>query len=50
VNQWTLVNAWPCRWSGPAFDALNDDIAYEEVELMFDDLVWHDRQPAHEGD
>ena len=50
VNQWTLVNAWPCRWSGPAFDALNDEIAYEEVELMFDDLVWHDRKPAHEGD
>ena len=50
VNQWTLVNAWPCRWSGPSFDALNDEIAYEEVELMFDDLVWHDRKPAHEGD
>jgi phage tail-like protein len=44
VNQWRLVNAWPCRWSGPSFDALNDGIAFEEIELMFDDLVWLDRK------
>jgi phage tail-like protein len=50
VNEWTLVNAWPRRWSGPAFDALSDDIAYEEIELMFEDLVWLDRKPAQEED
>jgi hypothetical protein len=40
VNAWRLVGAWPCRWSGPAFDARNDDVAIEELELAFDDLVW----------
>ena len=40
VNAWRLVEAWPCRWSGPAFDALDNAIAYEEVELVFADLVW----------
>jgi phage tail-like protein len=42
VNAWRLVRAWPCRWSGPAFDARIDDIAWEELELTFDDLVWVD--------
>jgi phage tail-like protein len=45
VNSWRLVGAWPCRWSGPAFDAMNNDIAYEELELTFDDLIWLDHNP-----
>jgi hypothetical protein len=40
VNSWRLVRAWPCRWSGPAFDALKNDLAWEELELSFDDVVW----------
>jgi phage tail-like protein len=46
VNSWRLVRAWPCRWSGPSFDAREAGIAYEEVELAFDDLVW---EPHREG-
>jgi len=42
VNSWRLVRAWPCRWSGPALDALNNDVACEELELTFDDLLWLD--------
>ena len=42
VNSWRLVGAWPCRWSGPALNAMSGDIAYEELELSFDDVVWHD--------
>jgi phage tail-like protein len=49
VNSWRLVGAWPTRWSGPGFDALNDDIAFEELELTFDDLVWLDRNPRITG-
>jgi phage tail-like protein len=41
ANSWTLVGAWPRRWSGPAFDARTSDVAMEELELAFDDLVWH---------
>ena len=40
VNAWRLTRAWPCRWSGPAFDAMKNDVACEELELTFDDLIW----------
>ncbi|MEO5739480.1 MAG: phage tail protein [Vicinamibacterales bacterium] len=40
VNAWRLTRAWPCRWSGPAFDAMKSDVACEEIELTFEDLVW----------
>jgi phage tail-like protein len=40
VNSWRLTRAWPCRWSGPAFDAMKNDVAFEELELTFEDLVW----------
>jgi phage tail-like protein len=49
VNAWRLVGAWPCRWSGPAFDALGSGIAYEELELAFDDVVWADAETPTEG-
>ena len=42
ANAWRLVGARPVRWSGPEFDAIESRIAYEEVELEFDDLVWLD--------
>jgi hypothetical protein len=45
VNSWRLVRAWPCRWSGPAFDAAHTGLAYEELELAFDDLLWLDPAP-----
>jgi phage tail-like protein len=40
ANSWRLVRAWPCRWSGPALNALESAVAFEEVELSYDDLVW----------
>jgi phage tail-like protein len=46
VNSWRLVRAWPARWTGPAFDARGVGIAYEEIELAFDDLIW---EPQREG-
>lgn len=49
VNSWRLVRAWPCRWSGPAFDAGQTGLAYEELELAFDDLVWLPDNPT-QGD
>jgi len=43
VNAWRLIRAWPRRWSGPAFHAMSNGIACEEIELSFDDLVWLER-------
>ena len=40
VNSWRLERAWPCRWSGPSFNAAGNDLAMEELELAYDDLVW----------
>lgn len=40
VNAWRLTRAWPRRWSGPAFDAMKNDVACEELELTFEDLIW----------
>ena len=37
---WILEGAWPCRWSGPLFDANAIDIAMEEIELAYARLVW----------
>jgi phage tail-like protein len=40
VNAWRLLKAWPSRWSGPTLNAMSGDIAIEELELTFEDLVW----------
>ena len=34
----SLVNAWPCGWSGVPFNALGREIAIEEMRLAFDSL------------
>lgn len=47
VNAWRLERAWPRRWSGPAFNAVESGLAYEELELAFDDIVWLD--PSRPG-
>jgi hypothetical protein len=49
VNAWRLERAWPCRWSGPGFNALETGIAYEELELTFDELLWAAPRPPTEG-
>jgi hypothetical protein len=50
VNAWRLVRAWPSRWSGPSFDAMRGDVAVEELELEFDDLVWLARRGPRKGE
>ncbi len=46
VNSWRLEGAWPCRWTGPSFNASATDVAIEELELAYDELVWVAREPA----
>lgn len=40
VNAWRLDDAWPCRWSGPSFNAAGNEVAIEELELAYEELVW----------
>jgi hypothetical protein len=42
VNAWVLEGAWPRRWSGPTFDAVQGGVAMEEVELAYDRVIWPD--------
>jgi phage tail-like protein len=37
---WRLHRAWPVRWTGPALDATEPTIAWEELELVYADLTW----------
>jgi phage tail-like protein len=36
-KRWNFINAWPCKWTGPAFNAESSELAIETLEL------------AHEG-
>jgi len=49
VNSWRLEAAWPRRWSGPSFDARGNDVAMEEIELCFADLVWLEPNTEKQG-
>ena len=40
VVSWRLEGARPVRWSGPALDAAGNEVAMEELELAYDELVW----------
>ena len=40
VNVFTLLAATPVRWTGPCFDAMQPDLALEEIELSYHSLLW----------
>lgn len=42
VSAWTLADARPVRWSGPELDALSNGIAFEELEITYEDMTWQD--------
>lgn len=48
VNAWRLENARPLKWTGPALNAASNDVAMEELELVYDELVW--LEPESEAD
>jgi phage tail-like protein len=37
LKRWVVYNAWPCKWTGPTFNAEAHEVAIESVEF------------AHEG-
>lgn len=36
---WTLTNAWPCKYTAPDFNASASEIAFESVELAFEEMI-----------
>ena len=39
VRTWTLVNAWPKSWEGPAFNSGGSELAFEAVVLNHDGVT-----------
>lgn len=38
VMRWTFKRAWPCKYTGPSFNAKNNEIAMETVEICHEGL------------
>ncbi len=38
VARWNFREAWPCRLSGPQFNAVGNDIAIEEIEICHEGI------------
>lgn len=38
VVRWNLLDAWPCKWTGPDLDALSSEVAIEALELCAEGL------------
>jgi phage tail-like protein len=38
VMKWDLLDAWPSRWRGAPLDALGQEVAIEELTLVFETL------------
>ena len=38
VLRWTFKRAWPSKWSGPSFNAKNNEIAMETLEISHEGL------------
>lgn len=36
----TLISAFPVRWTGPRFDAVQPEVAWEELELSYTTISW----------
>lgn len=39
IASWTLTNAWPCKYTAPDFNATSSEIAFESVELAFEEMT-----------
>lgn len=35
---WKFYEGWPSKWAGPAFNAKNNDVAIEEMEIAIEGL------------
>jgi phage tail-like protein len=38
VMRWNFTRAWPCKYTGPTFNAANNEIAMESLEICVEEL------------
>jgi len=36
--RWNFLNAWPTKWTGPSFNATDNSVAVETLELALEEL------------
>ena len=36
--RWNFTRGWPCRYTGPTFNAANNEIAIESIEICVERL------------
>lgn len=36
--RWNFVNAWPSKWTGPAFNSTGNSVAVESLELTHEEI------------
>jgi phage tail-like protein len=37
--RWNFVEGWPTKWTGPAFNATNNGVAIETLEIVHEGLT-----------
>jgi phage tail-like protein len=40
AGRWSFHRGWPARWMGPSFDAREDQVALEVLEIVHEGLRW----------
>ena len=38
IAHWELINAWPCKYTAPDFNATSSEVAFESVELAYEEM------------
>lgn len=38
VLVWRLINAWPCKWTGPTLSAKSSEVAIESLEICHEGI------------
>ena len=36
--RWNFINAWPSKWTGPSFNATDNSVAVETLEITLEEL------------
>jgi phage tail-like protein len=42
VARWKFSRGWPCKYTGPSFNATTNEIAFETVSICIEELLFDD--------
>jgi len=38
IASWELINAWPSKYTAPDFNATSSEVAFESVEIVYEEM------------